>query len=62
MNYYLAIDIGASSGRHILGHVENGKMVLEEMYRFVLEKTFLIIAALNYFIVFAISFVKYGIF
>ncbi len=34
MNYYLAIDIGASSGRHILGHVENGKLVLEEMYRF----------------------------
>lgn len=34
MNYYLAIDIGASSGRHILGHVENGKMILEEMYRF----------------------------
>ncbi|MEG1275422.1 MAG: rhamnulokinase [Ruthenibacterium sp.] len=34
MQYYLAIDIGASSGRHILGHVENGKMVLEEMYRF----------------------------
>ncbi len=34
MNYYLAVDIGASSGRHILGHVENGKMLLEEMYRF----------------------------
>ena len=34
MQYYLAVDIGASSGRHILGHVENGKMVLEEMYRF----------------------------
>ena len=34
MRYYLAIDIGASSGRHILGHVENGKMVLEELYRF----------------------------
>ena len=34
MKYYLAIDIGASSGRHILGHVENGKMILEEMYRF----------------------------
>ena len=34
MQYYLAIDIGASSGRHILGHVENGRMVLEEMYRF----------------------------
>ena len=32
--YYLAIDIGASSGRHILGHLENGKMVLEEMHRF----------------------------
>lgn len=32
--YYLAIDIGASSGRHVLGHVENGRMVLEEMYRF----------------------------
>ena len=34
MNYFLAIDIGASSGRHILGHVEDGKIVLEEMYRF----------------------------
>ncbi len=34
MKYYLAIDIGASSGRHILGHVESGKLVLEEMYRF----------------------------
>lgn len=33
-NYFLAIDIGASSGRHILGHVENGKLVLEEVYRF----------------------------
>ncbi len=33
-NYYLAIDIGASSGRHILGHLENGKMELEEVYRF----------------------------
>ena len=32
--YYLAIDIGASSGRHILGHVENGKMILEEVFRF----------------------------
>lgn len=32
--YYLAIDIGASSGRHILGHVEAGRMVLEEVYRF----------------------------
>ncbi len=33
-NYYLAIDIGASSGRHILGHLKNGKMELEEIYRF----------------------------
>ncbi|WP_310603412.1 rhamnulokinase [Anaerosporobacter sp.] len=32
--YYLAIDIGASSGRHILAHMECGKMVLEEIYRF----------------------------
>ncbi|MCC8075437.1 MAG: rhamnulokinase, partial [Clostridiales bacterium] len=32
--YYLAIDIGASSGRHILGHVQEGKIVLEEIYRF----------------------------
>ncbi len=32
--YYLAIDIGASSGRHILGHVEDGKLILEEIYRF----------------------------
>lgn len=33
-NYYLAVDIGASSGRHILGHLESGKMWLEEIYRF----------------------------
>lgn len=33
-SYYLAIDIGASSGRHILGSIENGKMQLEEVYRF----------------------------
>ena len=33
-NYYLAIDIGASSGRHILSHAENGRIILEEMYRF----------------------------
>ncbi len=33
-NYYLAVDIGASSGRHILGWMENGKMQLEEVYRF----------------------------
>ena len=34
MTYYLAIDIGASSGRHILGSIENGKLRLEEIYRF----------------------------
>ena len=34
MNYHLAIDIGASSGRHILGYIDNGKMILEEVYRF----------------------------
>ncbi|MBP7349618.1 MAG: rhamnulokinase [Butyrivibrio sp.] len=34
MNYYLAIDIGASGGRHILGHMENGLLVTEEIYRF----------------------------
>lgn len=34
MTYHLAIDIGASSGRHILGHIENGKLCLEEVHRF----------------------------
>ena len=34
MKYYLAIDIGASSGRHILGSMQDGKMQLEEIYRF----------------------------
>lgn len=32
--YYLAVDIGASSGRHILAHMEQDKMVLEEIHRF----------------------------
>lgn len=32
--YFLAIDIGASSGRHILGSIRDGKMQLEEIYRF----------------------------
>lgn len=31
---YLAIDIGASSGRHILGWMDKGKMRIEEIYRF----------------------------
>ncbi len=34
MQYALAIDIGASSGRHILGHMENGKIHIEEVHRF----------------------------
>lgn len=34
MKYYLAIDIGASSGRHILGYLENGKIIYEEIHRF----------------------------
>ena len=32
--YFLAVDIGASSGRHILSCVENGKITLEEVFRF----------------------------
>lgn len=32
--YYLAVDIGASSGRHILGWLEDGKMNIREIYRF----------------------------
>jgi rhamnulokinase len=34
MRYFLAIDLGASSGRHMLGHIENERLVLEEMHRF----------------------------
>ena len=32
--YHLSIDIGASSGRHIVGYVEDGKIILQEVYRF----------------------------
>lgn len=31
---FLAVDIGASSGRHIVGRRENGKIETEEVYRF----------------------------
>lgn len=31
---YLAIDIGASSGRHIIGCLKNGKLETKEIYRF----------------------------
>lgn len=39
MKYYLAIDIGASSGRHIVGYYYEGKLLTEEVYRF---KNFLV--------------------
>ncbi len=32
--HYLAVDIGASSGRHILGEYKDGKLTLKEIYRF----------------------------
>ena len=34
MKYALAIDIGASSGRHIVGWLEDGKIRTKEVYRF----------------------------
>lgn len=34
MTYCLAIDIGASSGRHIIGWQENGSIMTQEVYRF----------------------------
>ena len=34
MTWHLAIDIGASSGRHILCRMEDGRMQTEEVYRF----------------------------
>lgn len=34
MKYYLAIDLGATSGRHVVGHFEGKEIVLDEIYRF----------------------------
>ena len=34
LRYHLAIDIGASGGRHILGAIDNGKLTTREVYRF----------------------------
>ena len=34
LQYYLAIDIGASSGRHIVGWMEDGMLKTEEVHRF----------------------------
>lgn len=32
--YYLAIDLGATSGRHIIGYLDNGEITLKEVHRF----------------------------
>ena len=34
MTYYLAIDIGATSGRHIIGYYLKNELIIEEIYRF----------------------------
>ena len=34
MKYYIAVDIGASSGRHLLGWNEGGHVMTKEVYRF----------------------------
>lgn len=34
MSRYLAVDIGASSGRHIVASLEEGRLVMKEVYRF----------------------------
>ena len=34
MSFYLAVDIGASSGRHIVGWREKGEIKTKEIYRF----------------------------
>ena len=34
MKYYLAVDIGASSGRHIIGYEKDGEIFTDELYRF----------------------------
>ncbi len=34
MTYHLGVDIGARSGSKILGYIDNGKLKLEEIYRF----------------------------
>jgi rhamnulokinase len=34
MHYHLAVDIGASGGRHILGWLEDGRICTKEVYRF----------------------------
>lgn len=33
-NYYLAIDLGAESGRAVIGSIDEGKLMVEEIHRF----------------------------
>ena len=37
MKYYLAIDLGATSGRHVAGYIQDGEIILKEVYRFKTE-------------------------
>lgn len=37
MTYYLAIDLGATSGRHVIGYEKEGRLILEEVHRFKTE-------------------------
>ena len=37
MKYYLAIDLGATSGRHVIGYLDKGEIKLEEIHRFKTE-------------------------
>ena len=37
MKYFLAIDLGATSGRHVVGYKENGEIILKEVHRFKTE-------------------------
>lgn len=34
MRFHIAVDIGASSGRLVLGKMVNSKIVIEEIHRF----------------------------
>ena len=34
MKNFLAFDLGASSGRAIIGSVDNGKLTMQEVHRF----------------------------
>ena len=40
MKYFLAIDLGATSGRHVVGYKENGEIILKEVHRFKTEMDF----------------------